>query len=80
MGVFEGSKGEQFIVLGNRDIGSQNEVIVNFSGKVKSIQLMNKQNREWKAGGLIKTDQAKPHFKLKIKQGDAELIKVVVSE
>ncbi|RZO18595.1 MAG: hypothetical protein EVB09_01380 [Verrucomicrobiaceae bacterium] len=80
MGVFEGSKGEQFIVLGNRDIGSQNEVIVNFSGKVKSIQLMNKQNREWKAGGLIKTDQAKSHFKLKIKQGDAELIKVVVSE
>ena len=80
MGIFEGSKGELFIVLGNRDIGSQNEVILNFSDKVKSIQHMNKKDREWKEGILMKTDQGKFHFKLKINQGDAELIKVIVSE
>ena len=80
MGIFEGSKGEQFIVLGNRDIGSQNEVILNFSDKVKSIQQMNKKNREWEEASLMKNDQGKFHFKLKINQGDAELIKVISGE
>lgn len=79
MGVFEGSKGEQFIVLGNRDISSEHEVILNFTNKVKSIQHMNKKNRNWKEGHLM-NDQGKFRFKLKLSQGDAELIKVVLGE
>ncbi|NCG28015.1 MAG: hypothetical protein GWP42_10795, partial [Verrucomicrobiales bacterium] len=77
MGVFEGSKGEQFIVLGNRDIGSHREVILNFTDKVKSIQYMNKKDRKWVEGRLI-NDRGKSIFKLKLSQGDAELIKVVL--
>ncbi len=80
MGIFEGSKGEQFIVLGNRDIGSNHEVILKFADEIKSIQHMNKKDREWEEGDLMKNDQGKFHFKLKINQGDAELIKVIVSE
>jgi len=79
MGVFEGSKGEQFIVLGNRDISSEHEVILNFTNKVKSIQHMNKKNRNWEEGHLM-NDQGKFRFKLKLNQGDAELIKVVLGE
>ena len=80
MGIFEGPKGEQLIVLGNRDIGSQHHVVLNFSDKVKSIQQMNKKNREWEEASLMKNDQGKFHFKLKINQGDAELIKVISGE
>lgn len=79
MGVFEGSKGERFIVLGNRDIGSNHEVILNFTDKVKSIQHMNKKNRKWVEGCLM-NDRGKSIFKLKLNQGDAELIKVVLGE
>jgi hypothetical protein len=54
--------------------------VLNFSDKVKSIQQMNKKNREWKEGILMKNDQGKFYFNLKINQGDAELIKVISDE
>lgn len=78
MGVFEGSGGEHFIVLGNRDIASGHEVKLNFSGKVKSILHMNKEKRKWEERKFTHAAN-KSRFRMELSKGDAELIQVVLA-
>ncbi|MCP4848573.1 MAG: hypothetical protein GY899_11570 [Verrucomicrobiaceae bacterium] len=79
MGVFEGTAGEHFIVLGNRDIAARHEVKLNFPGKVKTIRHMNKAKRSWEEKKLV-TNPGNTLFRMELDKGDAELIQVMLEK
>jgi len=76
MGVFKGLKNEDFITLGNRDIGTKREATLAIKGKFKSVRHLNKQTRKW-SDLKLQGAPGQQSVKVPIDKGDIELIQIV---
>ena len=76
MGVFKGKKGEDFVTLGNRDIGTKREATLSIKGKLKSVRHLNKQTRKW-SDLKLEGAPGKQSVKVPIDKGDIELIQLI---
>ena len=76
MGVFKGTKNEDFVTLGNRDIGTKREATLAIKGKFKAVRHLNKQTRKW-SDLKLEGAPGNQSVKVPIDKGDIELIQVV---
>ena len=76
MGVFKGQKNEDFVTLGNRDIGTKREATLSIKGKLKSVRHLNKQTRKW-SDLKLEGAPGKQSVKVPIDKGDIELIQLI---
>jgi hypothetical protein len=76
MGVFKGEKSEDFITLGNRDIGTKREANLSIKRKVKAVRHLNKQTRKW-TDLKLEGAPGNQSVKVPIDKGDIELIRII---
>ena len=76
MGVFKGLKNEDFVTLGNRDIGTKREATLSIKGKIKAVRHLNKQTRKW-SDLKLEGAPGSQSVKVPVDKGDIELIQIV---
>ena len=76
MGVFKGTKNEDFITLGNRDIGTKREATLSIKRKIKAVRHLNKQTRKW-SDLKLEGAPGNQSVKVPIDKGDIELIQII---